>query len=200
VIGRALTFLSNRLKQYFHPSKSSQMNQNLELLLNEFEAEKSNFTSLVEGFSREQRTIKPENGWNMLQVMEHIIWSEKGTLEYMKRKTQAPWADIEKTTDEENKRSAQLNAALISDKQWKAPDVLPSPTGAQSFENMSSYWENVRNEYVAFLADLDTNYHHRLIFKHPLSGRLNLYQTMEFLNSHIAHHVHQIKRIADAIK
>jgi hypothetical protein len=176
------------------------MNQNLELLLNEFEAEKTNFTAIIAGFSRDQRMIKPENGWNMLQVMEHVIWSENGTLQYMKRKTQAPWADIELATDEENKQSNQLNSALKSEKRWKAPEVLPDPTGAQSFENMVAYWDNLRNDYLEFLGSLDANYHNRLIFKHPFSGRLNLFQTMEFLNSHIVHHVHQINRIAEGLK
>lgn len=176
------------------------MNQNLEMLLNELEAEKSNFISMVEGFSRDQRMIKPENGWNMLQVMEHVIWSEQGTLEYMKRKTQAPWADIELTTENEHKRSEQLKEALISEKRWKAPDVLPDPTGSQSFENMMTYWDNLRNDYLEFLNSLDTNYHNRLIFKHPFSGRLNLYQTLEFLNSHLIHHIHQLKRIVEVLK
>lgn len=176
------------------------MNQKLELLLNQFESEKNNFTAIVAGFSREQRAVKPENGWNMLQVMEHIIWSENGTLEYMKRKTKAPWSEIELTTDEEDKKSQQLNGALISDKQWRAPDVLPSPAGAQSYENMVAYWDKLRNDYLEFLNDLDVNYHNRLIFKHPFAGRINLFQTIEFLNNHIVHHVHQIKRIAAVIK
>jgi hypothetical protein len=176
------------------------MSRSIESILNDLENVKSEFISLVTSFSQEQRAQKPIDGWNMLQVMEHIIWSEQGTLEYMKRKTQAPWADIERATDEEHKRSEQLNAALISEKQWKAPDVLPSPTGAQSFDNMLIYWENLRNDYEAFLANLDANYHHRLIFKHPFSGRLSLFQTLDFLNNHVVHHMHQIKRIASAFK
>jgi hypothetical protein len=176
------------------------MNQNLELLLQEFEEVKDTFTSLIESFSGDQRVAKPAEGWSMLQVMEHIIWSETGTLEYMKRKTQAPWAEIEITSDEEHKKSTQLNGALKSDKRWKAPDVLPDPTGAQSLENMIVYWDNLRVEYSKFLESVDENYHNRLIFKHPFSGRLNLYQTMEFLNNHVLHHIHQLKRIAEGVK
>jgi hypothetical protein len=176
------------------------MNQKLELLFQEFEEVKTTFTSLIESFSRDKRAAKPAEGWNMLQVMEHVIWSETGTLEYMKRKTKAPWAEIETTTEAEQKQSTLLNGALISEKRWKAPDILPDPTGAQSVENMLVYWDNVRLEYVNFLESLDENYHNRLIFKHPFSGRLNLYQTLEFLINHVLHHIHQLKRIAEGIK
>lgn len=176
------------------------MKPSIESLFNDFEKVKGEFISLVSSFSPEQLTYKPTGGWNMLQVLEHVISSENGTLEYMKRKTRAPWAEIEMAADEENQKSTQLNIALKSDKRWKAPDVLPNPTGAQSLENMLVYWDNLRLYYFDFLETLDENYHNRLIFNHPFSGRLNLYQTIEFLSNHVLHHIHQLKRIAEVVK
>ena len=35
----------------------------------------------------------------------------------------------------------------------------------------------------------------KAIFKHPLAGRINLYQTIQFLNDHLMHHDRQIRQI-----
>ncbi len=156
---------------------------------------KDAFVRQLENCSREDRAKSPEAGWNMLQVMEHVITSEKGTLEYMKRKTQAPYNEIPIAGEENSAKSDQLITALKSDRKWKAPDILPEPTGAQSFENMLAYWDGVHDEYEAFLNQLNPAYYDREIFKHPFTGRLNLYQTLDFLTNHIVHHGHQINRL-----
>lgn len=160
------------------------------------EEQKDSFVMELSGFSREMRVKRPANGWNMLQVIEHIITSEAGTLEYMKRKTLAPAVEIPLAGEQSAQGSRQLNSALKSDKLWKAPEVLPDPTGTQSLENMLSYWDALRGQYRDFLEQLDPAYYHRAIFKHPISGRLDLFQTIEFLTNHIIHHRYQIHRIS----
>lgn len=171
------------------------MNEELKQYIRRLDEARNVFIDQIESCTREQRSRAPESGWNMLQVMEHVLSSEKGTLEYMKRKTQAPFGDIPIAGDENSAKSDQLVEALKSDKKWKAPTVLPDPTGAQSFENMLAYWDRLREEYEAFLNDLDPGYFNREIFKHPFAGRLNLFQTLDFLINHLVHHVHQINRL-----
>lgn len=159
------------------------------------EKEKENIVKEISGFERETRIRRPANGWNMLQVMEHIITSEAGTLEYMKRKTLAPAEEIPMAGEQGAAGSQQLNSALRSEKKWKAPDVLPDPTGTQSLENMIAYWDALRGQYRNFIGALDPAYYERAIFKHPISGRLDLFQTLAFLTNHIVHHRYQVDRI-----
>lgn len=156
---------------------------------------KDAFVAQLENCSREERSKAPGEGWNMLQVMEHLITSEKGTLEYLKRKTMAPFNDIPVAGVENASNSDQLIEALKSDRKWKAPEVLPEPTGTQSFENMLAYWDRLREDYQEFLGQLNPGYYEREIFKHPFTGRLNIYQTLDFLINHIVHHDHQISRL-----
>lgn len=172
------------------------MKRDLESIFNELEKSKLDFVQLLEKFSKEQQSFKPAESWNMLQVVEHVISSEKGTLEYLKRKTLAPYDQIETANSESESNGDKLNNALISEKRWQAPAVLMEPSGTQSLDNMLIYWNDLRLDYLSFLQKLDINYHHRLVFKHPLAGRLDLAQTLEFLSNHIIHHSYQLQRIA----
>lgn len=176
------------------------MNNQLSESFDVWDEARIQFIQLLEKCPRELRTRHPKEGWNMLQVMEHVITSEVGTLEYMKKKTQAPAAEIPVAGEESVAGSAQLSKALKSEGKWKKPDALPDPTGAQSFDNMLAYWENLREKYKGFLEDLDPAYYDRAIFKHPFSGRLNLYQTIEFLTNHLVHHGYQLKRICKELE
>lgn len=171
------------------------MNSELSNALEALYQARIDFLKQLEQVPRELRSKHPAQGWNMLQVMEHIISSEVGTLEYMKKKTQAPANDIPVAGEESAAGSEQLKRALRSERKWKMPGVLPDPTGAQSFENMQAYWDGLFEKYRSFLEDLDPDYYNRAIFKHPISGRLNLYQTIEFLIDHIVHHGYQVERI-----
>ncbi len=149
----------------------------------------------LEILPQEIRSARPSGGWNILQVLEHVIISETGTLGYMKKKTAAPWSEIPQANDDHSAKATQLNEALKSEKRWKAPDVLPEPSGSQSLDNMVNYWDGLRAEYQAFLSDLDPAYYDRTIFRHPFSGPLDLYQTLDFLGNHILHHQYQVERI-----
>ena len=171
------------------------LNPQLKPFIDRLQSEKAAFIQQIESLTAEERGQFPESGWNMLQVMEHVITSEQGTFGYLEKKTQAPYSEIPLTDETMQQNGEKLKDALLSDNRWKAPQVLPDPTGAQSFENMSTYWDNLRSQYFKFLEDLDEQYYKRQVFKHPFSGRLNLFQTLEFQINHIVHHGYQIDRI-----
>lgn len=179
---------------YIHP-KEMVMKDQLISAIDGIEAAKTTFVQLLEGYSRAERAKLPESGWSMLQVMEHLLIAEQGVLEYLIKKCQAPYTDIP-PYDASTSPSNLLKEALLSEKKFQAPEIMPDPTGAQSFENMQIYWDNLRLKFIRFVEGLDENYHNRLIFKHPTLGRLNLIETLEFIDSHITHHIYQIKRNA----
>lgn len=176
------------------------MNNQLSQAFDELVDARIRFIEMLEDCPRELLSRKPEQGWTMLQVMEHVIAAEAGTLEYMAKKTQAPAAEIPLAGEESVAGSEQLNNALKSHGKWTKPEVLPDPTGAQSFDNMLIYWEDLREKYRSFLDALDPAYYERTIYKHPFSGRLNLYQTIGFLTNHLIHHGYQLARIREDLE
>lgn len=171
------------------------MSEKLEPYSDRLFAAKASFLEKMESVSAENRTRSPESGWNMLQVMEHVIVSDRGTYEYLKRKTQAPAAEIPPASEETRTNSEGLQNALLSEKRWKMPEVLPAPTGAQSYDNLLKFWDQLYTEYHRFLSELDPDYYQRQVFKHPIAGRLDLFQTIEFQINHLVHHGYQLERI-----
>lgn len=154
----------------------------------------------LRSWSEEKQRYRPASeSWNGLQVIEHCIGSETGTLAYMMKKTSSGWEGIPLATDENRASGTKLNEALISDKQWKAPQVLKSPTGARDLESQLSYWKKFDAKFDEFIHSLDHKFYERQVFNHPFSGRLSLYQTVEFMGNHLAHHMHQLRRIEEAM-
>ncbi len=156
--------------------------------------------SELETWSEQDLRFKPNGAWNALQVVDHIINSEKGTLGYMMKKTMAKVKELPTRGEVEQSAADQLNAALKSDRKWKAPDVLPDPSDNRSLKEMVAYWEGLQLKMREFTSNLDAAYDDKLIFRHPLSGRLDMEQTVTFLANHIEHHMHQIERIKAEIK
>jgi len=168
--------------------------------LQQMEAEKERFLTELKSWTVEERSYHPEGGWNALQIMEHIITSEVGTLGYLKKKTQASADDIPAVDAESTANGVGLVSALKSDRQWQAPNVLQGPTGMHSFDALSAHWETVREDFFGFIDDLSMKYDHRQVFNHPIAGRIGLFHTLGFLATHITHHMHQLERVKKAMK
>lgn len=173
---------------------SEKKSQIQSLLSDLYEARKL-LLSELEGMSPEQLSVSQNESWSAIQVIEHIIWSETGTLGYMKKKTSSGWEGLSLTSDEENLKSSMLNARLVSEEKYKAPAILPDPEGKKSIDELVAEWNLLREDLSKFINGLDENFYDRLVFKQPIAGPLNLFQTLQFLNHHLRHHIPQIKRI-----
>lgn len=159
--------------------------------------QKDDFIEIIKGLPKEVIDRPPNSEvWNVSQVLEHVIVSERGTLGYMIKKTSSGWEEMEIATEENADQATKLHDALVSDKKWAAPSVLPEPIGERALEDQVAFWDGVRSKYHEFLGELDPNFYGRQVFRHPYAGRLNLWQTLDFLTNHIVHHKHQIKRMS----
>ena len=169
----------------------------LEEALAGMKLQKDDFIEIINCLPAEIKS-QPSNPsvWNVSQILEHVIVSERGTLGYMLKKTSSGWEDLPLATEENTHEASKLHDALVSDKKWSAPSVLPEPIGRRSFEDQLAFWDGVRSKYLEFLSNLDPNFYDRQIFRHPYAGRLNLWQTLDFLTNHIVHHKHQLSRLS----
>ncbi|MFM1931872.1 MAG: hypothetical protein RL226_1175 [Bacteroidota bacterium] len=163
------------------------------------EEEKDAILESVRALTKEERAFHPPSGWNALQILEHILISEKGTLGYMKKKTQLKAEEMEVVDDQSREATAQLVAALHSENRWSAPSVLPEPTGAHSLDALSEEWTLLRDDFRVFLHELPAEYDQRKVFNHPFSGRIGLLDTLDFLAGHIKHHAFQLDRLKQVL-
>lgn len=145
------------------------------------------------------RTAPKEGGWSALQILNHILLSEAGTLRYMKNKT-AYTPVLKKTTPVSYLRFALLTSALRSPFRFQAPEgVRPSEMESlPSLPVLLEQWSEVRRDFRDFLEQFPQGQENKLVFRHPIAGRLTLIQTLSFMKDHLNRHLKQIhKRLND---
>lgn len=165
----------------------------------QIEEAKARFLAYLENWDKDRLQASPDSCWSALQIVEHLITSETGTLEYLKKKTQTAPELMHPAGQAEAQAARKLSLALKSDERWKAPDILPQPSGNFPMSMLQAAWSDLRVQWKAFLDELPADYYDKQVFKHPLAGRLNMEQTLDFVCHHIDHHVHQLRRLAQKV-
>lgn len=150
----------------------------------------------ISKLSHTQQNFKPSpESWSILQVVNHLLYAETNIVKYMLKKMQGI-ATVEKAGVQAKVRSIVLNTFLKSPLKFKAPKAaMPKQDEVYIFENLSKQWSEVRAEFGKILDQLNPADAEKLLFKHPISGKFNIYQTMSFMREHIEHHKKQIQRI-----
>lgn len=163
---------------------------------NELEAAKYAAMSILASSTPEQRSYKPSGeSWSMIQVIQHILFSEGGTLGYMVKKTSSGWEVLDRVGDEQIANGTRLVDRLASGEKYKAPAVLPEPDGEETYESLEKRWNALREQYALFLNQLPNEFNDRLIFKQPAAGMLTLEYTLDFLIEHVKHHLPQLETL-----
>lgn len=171
------------------------MTKTIETKLHNLEEAKQQALQYFEGLSTEQMNSAPEGEWSMVQVIEHILMSEGGTLGYMMKKSSSGFDALDKVGDQERFAESMLVKRLDSGERYKAPAVLPDPQGGSTLEDLIAKWGKLRTQLNAFISTVPEEYYDRLIFKQPAAGMITLDGTLDFLNSHLRHHFPQLERL-----
>ena len=163
---------------------------------NELEAAKNAAISILSTSTEAQRIYKPSaESWSMIQVIQHILFSEGGTLGYMVKKTSSGWEVLDRVGEEQIANGSLLVNRLASGEKYKAPAVLPEPDGEESLESLEKRWNSLREQYAQFLNQLPIEFDDRLVFKQPAAGMLTLHYALDFLTEHIKHHLPQLETL-----
>lgn len=140
-------------------------------------------------------TPPSEKKWSILQILTHLYISEKLSIGYIKKKS----LGISELTNAGFWQSFIMVVLKISQRipvRYKAPKaVLQNTPEAMALSDLIAQWNLLRIELKALLENLPEEHIHKLVYKHPIGGRLSLPQAMDFFSEHIIHHKPQIKRI-----
>lgn len=139
--------------------------------------------------------------WSIGQVINHLYWSERNSLAYLKKKLSYPdsvpryhwksWAGI-----------LLIKLVFLTRFKVKAPasidmwqvEKIFSPTA------LKTNWDDLRKELKAFIDQHQPVFGRHLAFRHPFAGRMTMYQMLIFFNDHIRHHQRQIRKIESVLK
>ena len=135
---------------------------------------------------------KPDGAWSPAQILHHLLLSEKGTLSYLNKKLDGN-QKIEKSGLGATLRAFALSKALRShSKKFKAPSMVANIPDKPDYREVKSEYLKVRNEMRGTLEKFDHEMIGRAYFKHPRAGKLNILQTLDFLQDHLQRHAAQI--------
>lgn len=146
--------------------------------------------------SSEQLTKVPKPGaWSVLDILHHLKMAESYGHQYSEKKL-----SFNPTLPNDNWqarfRSGLLNAFNRSSFKIKAPKGVDESFFPKdvAFDQIIMEWKAQRMALQTFLAGLDPEIYTKQVYKHPLGGRLSLYDMLRFFDSHFDRHYKQIQR------
>jgi len=151
---------------------------------------------LLEKLDEEQLSYRPaEDKWSITQIVFHLVKSEQLSVISINKEIRN--ADNRKAGVSALVRSSLLKYALMSPLKFKAPAILGNVPAEYDIEELKTKWITIRNKLNTALGEVDTELGKKYLFTHPYAGKMNIYQTMDFLVHHFNHHNRQIKRLAE---
>lgn len=149
----------------------------------------------VQGLSEQKQHQSPAGEWSAVQILHHLHISEKGTTAYLFKKLQTPPEDVEKAGIKGIIRSFLLRRALRNmKKKFRAPKVLGEMPDKPDFEEVKAGLEKNRKALKSILETVSKTQVSRAYFKHPRAGRIDIVQTLDFLDDHFNRHAAQIRQ------
>ncbi|SMC00434.1 hypothetical protein SAMN00120144_3247 [Hymenobacter roseosalivarius DSM 11622] len=177
------------------------MNHRLNLRFEQLERATNQLLAQVELLGERASTSPGPGQWSAAQVVHHLLVAETGINQYIDKKL-AQTEDLEDAGVGAFLRSGLLRVLLrLPFLRFAAPSKLKelTPDQAPPLPVLRAEWESVRRRLERTLNEYPSKLLNRAIFKHPRSGMLTIYQTLDFMVDHVLHHQRQVSRIAHTV-
>ncbi len=164
-------------------------------VFNRLENQRGEIINMYNELAEDQLRFSPgPQEWSLLQVMRHLVTSEKQSMIYIQRKMgnqeEVPITGIDSTI-----RHLILKVALILPLKFKAPKIAQVSEEHPDFDSMKMEWDSIRDEMRSLIKNSDDKTLGKALYKHPRAGLLNIKQALKFIETHTAHHQKQMERI-----
>jgi hypothetical protein len=170
------------------------MTPHLARFFERLEASRARALALLDPHDREALNRPPRPGrWSALQVLHHVVESEAATLGYVRKKMQAGSA-LPRAGLASRLRRTAVALALASPLRFRAPAVVATVPDEVDPARLRERWEAVRGDLRELLDTFPPEVQGRLVFRHPVGGRLGLADTLAVLQAHLDHHLPQVGR------
>lgn len=134
-------------------------------------------------------TRRPDGGWSALDVVEHLVLTERGVQRLIARAAGEEPSEV-RTAEQ----AAIVEAVAAHPKKLQAPEFI-APTGRfASLDEALRLFREARGSSVDLARALDVDFeaHHA---PHPFFGVLDLAQWLRFLATHGERHAAQLDRL-----
>lgn len=176
------------------------MSPHLEKSFRRLEASKEKVIADLKQCSDELLNQKPgPEAWSAAEVVHHLITTEEASLRYLNKKIQGINA-LKSTGIRHSLRIIFMKLIYSLPLKYKAPAVTHPATSHLSFSELESNWASVRQSTLALLSPLNDKELRLELWRHPVGGRMNILQMLDFFDDHIERHRLQIERTLKQVK
>lgn len=175
----------------------SKVKKRLVIAFEKIEVQRTNWINGLRNWGKEELLIsKKETSWNALQVTHHLIRTEEillnqmGWPDSMKNKTIGPRIIGKPVLWFILKAGIRVRS--------RVPEALPQ--GKYNLEELAGLWVKLRWQWEKIIDKQTTSTIEDRIFFHPVSGRHNITQCLDFISKHMEHHERQLRRIKYALE
>jgi uncharacterized damage-inducible protein DinB len=161
----------------------------------QIETIKKRYLSQVANLPEEQFNQAPEDGsWSIAQVLYHLYLAENGTIRAVQKNLR------ENNVKAHSKISDMFRNMLLvlflkSPLKFKAPSILGSMPDHIKREEINKLFGEATDSFKEVLNGLPKQLENKRIFKHPVSGKFNIGQTLNFVREHYLHHQGQLNKL-----
>ena len=176
------------------------MNAKLQAQFNGLEKSRKDLFNDLRSYDDEVFNKKPSpKAWSIAQVIEHLVIAEEASLKYLQKKTldtsKVPVAGLGSKW-----RFMLTNTVFVLNISFKAPPVMSPPESFVTTRQLEQRWAKVRADTFELLNKLPEEDLKKEIWKHVISGKMNIYQMYSFFNIHFNRHRKQVYRtVAEVI-
>ena len=148
----------------------------------------------MDSLSDEKLNQNPPDAWSAVQILQHLMESEKGTTTYLSKKVLSAKSEVQTGGLGSKIRSFLLSRALRNyNKKFKVPSALKGMVENPDYTEVKTEYLETRKKMALILEKFDKDMLGKAYFKHPRAGRITIVQTLGFLKDHFDRHEKQIK-------
>lgn len=168
------------------------MDAKLKQKIKEFENKRVGLLNEVAYLDKEKLNARRIEGkWSVLEIIEHLVIAEREVMGGLK-----DYDDLE-NREQSLKNGIMYRLVMFVLKVGipvKAPSKKMLPKNELSFEDLRKKWDENQEWFRGYVEGLDEEGLKKAVFKHPVSGPINVEQAIEMSIAHIESHTKQIKK------
>ncbi len=156
---------------------------------------------MLHSVTPEQYHQHPHPGqWTLLQIANHLYLSERSSLLYLRKKMSYP-DTLPAFSISSWKTYYLVKLILITPKKVKAPPPIDMWTQTKIWEPdaLEIKWNELHNEFSAYIEEQYPKFGRHLVFNHPFAGRMTMRQMLMFFCDHMDHHIRQMRRVSESV-
>jgi len=146
-----------------------------------------------------QRSREPSPGaWSIDEILWHVYVSERMSIQYMTKKMAYP-DQLLPAGFSARKNSMLLKTFLRSPAKAKVPNSIADIPLEFMGDELIAEWKALRDKLATIIDNTEIDILNRLVYRHPVVGRMDMKGALTFFYEHQRRHGKQIARAIQSV-